>query len=131
MSLIIYMASVWMVVTVGQPSSKEGSSEFDPELAERYGTILRSSFSFWQMITADDWFKHLARPVILQDPVMIIFFVSFLVACKYGLMLGVVISIITVLTLSRASQNTEEIARSEEKKARERILILNRVFVGG
>merc|ERR1719421_1339178 len=121
MSLIIYMASVWMVVTVGQPSSKEGSSEFDPELAERYGTILRSSFSFWQMITADDWFKHLARPVILQDPVMIIFFVSFLVACKYGLMLGVVISIITVLILNRVFVGGDKDTDGS----------LTRVFVGG
>lgn len=120
---ILYACAVFVTITVGQDSAT-----YEPyriisggwDYQEYFGSVPRSMFTLFQIITLDDWANGIARHVMSNQPAMVIFFILFILITSYGI-LNVVVGIIVERTLASAKVNEERNQRNQEKE-RTRVL---------
>lgn len=83
------------------PWTKEAQQEY-------FGTVPRSAFTLFQVMTLDHWATHIVRPISRQYPVVAFFVFVFLLIGAYAL-LNVVVGVLV--------QNTVELAQNRENRA--------------
>ena len=121
---ILYIGAVFVTIEVGQ-----NSEIYDPyiyvsggwDYKEYFGTVGRSMFTLFQIVTLDNWSNGIARHVMSNQPAMFLFFVLFIIFTSFGVM-NVVVGIIVERTLATAKQNQQRFQRTQE---RERTRVLN------
>lgn len=120
---MLYACAVFLTITIGQDHStyepyKLLSGGWDYQ--EFFGSVPRSIFTLFQIITLDDWANGVARHVMTNQPAMAIFFIIFIFITAYGI-LNVIVGIIVERTLASAKLNEEKSQRNQEKE-RTRVL---------
>jgi voltage-gated sodium channel len=121
---ILYIGAVFVTIEVGQ-----NSEVYDPyiyvsggwDYKEYFGTVGRSMFTLFQIVTLDNWSNGIARHVMSNQPAMFLFFILFIIFTSFGVM-NVVVGIIVERTLATAKQNQQRFQRTQE---RERTRVLN------
>jgi len=116
----IYMCAVFLTTIVGkndelydvEPPSLEGPRW---EHKRYFGSIPRSMFSLFQIITLDNWCDEIVRPVAEKQPIVGIFFVFYVFASSFG-MINVVVGIIVENTLSTARLREIDEATVKERE---------------
>lgn len=117
--VLLYIGGVFTTILIGKrddiydPYFRE-SRVWDHE--EYFGTVPRSMFTLFQMVTLDNWSDSIARHVAVEQPAMIAFFICFIAICTFGL-LNLIVSIIIESILTR---NRKEAERADKAKSRER-----------
>jgi voltage-gated sodium channel len=89
---------------------------FGKEFDEWFGTIGRSMFSLFQIMTLESWSMGIVRPVMKIYPYAWVFFITFILMTSFAILnlfIGIIVD-------AMQSQNTEEedLIRSEAEKGR-------------
>ncbi|CAE7628375.1 Scn11a [Symbiodinium sp. CCMP2456] len=82
---------------------------------EYWGSVLRSSYSLFQVVTRDKWSDSLVWPLVEENPGLMVVFICFLTVASLSLM-NSVIGVVVESTLSSARATADR-----EKKVKERI----------
>eukprot|EP00928_Gymnodinium_smaydae_P052755 TRINITY_DN36925_c0_g1_i1.p1 TRINITY_DN36925_c0_g1~~TRINITY_DN36925_c0_g1_i1.p1 ORF type:complete len:507 (-),score=144.77 TRINITY_DN36925_c0_g1_i1:107-1627(-) len=118
--IVLYVCSVLVTTEIGQNDALYSSGpSYDGEVwpyKEYFGTVWRSMFTLFQVITLDGWCDDIVRHVIHRQPAMVIFFALFLLLTTFGLM-NVVVGIIVENTLA-ASEVADSRAEAENAHKR-------------
>ncbi|KAF4691757.1 hypothetical protein FOZ60_014907 [Perkinsus olseni] len=81
---------------------------------------IKLSSSSSQIVTLENWADGIVRHVVSNEPLMVIFFVLFIMLTSFGLM-NLVIGVIVENTLATARTNEDRIRRQQERE-RSRVL---------
>jgi len=110
--LLMWVLAILFTVAIGHNDSliaQVDYSDSDWELKEYWGTVVKSLFTLFQVITLDSWSQSVVWPLVRKYPVFIIPFVFFLciaVICLLNLIAGVVVE--STLTSARANEERED-----------------------
>merc|ERR1719487_2835559 len=106
--MILGESKAWMFV---DRASAKPFEYFNVDLY--FGTVLKSCFSLFQLVTLDEWASKIMRPVCSKYPLMATFFFAFIFMTSYGLM-NIVVGVIVRDALVQGRQNK---AREKKLKA--------------
>jgi len=128
--LFVYVCGIFTTMQVGHNADVYSdyrllSGGWDHE--EFFGTVARSMYSLFQIITLESWSSGIARHVITNQPEMMIFFLIFLLFTHYGL-LNIVVGVIVENTLSAARNNEEKIKQEQDKEQKRTLEHLKDIF---
>jgi voltage-gated sodium channel len=115
--MVLYVCGIVVTAEIGKNDEVYAiGPSYDGEVwpyKKYFGTVWRSMFTLFQVLTLDSWCDGIVRHVVYRQPYMGVFFVLFLLLTAFGL-INVVIGIIVENTLA-AAQVTDR--RTEEKEA--------------
>jgi len=125
--LVLYVSSIVVTVEIGQNDEAYGvgpSYDGHPWPHRKYfGSVFRSMFTLFQIMTLDGWCDDIVRHVVFRQPLMGVFFVGFLFFAAFGLM-KLVVGIIVESTLAAAQvsdRRVDEVRGQTRKEAVERL----------
>jgi len=121
--LFLYICAIYTTMQIGQNHQiydeyYKDSGGWDHE--EFFGTVPKSMYTLFQVLTLENWADGIARHVLSKQPGMVLFFVLFLMFTTFGIM-NLVVGVIVENTLS-ASRNNEEKIKKMQEKERTRVL---------
>merc|ERR1719160_1743219 len=67
-------------------------------VAEIFGNVPRAMHALFRLLTLDDWWHSIAKPVLHHAPGLWAFFIGFIMLCTYSI-LSVVVAVITERTV--------------------------------
>ncbi|CEM04539.1 unnamed protein product [Vitrella brassicaformis CCMP3155] len=126
--LILYVMAIFITIMVGKEPQflYDDKEEFDRD--ELFGTVPRSMYTLFQVITLESWSQDIARPIIKRQPAMVIFFILFLVVTTFGL-LNIVVGVIVENTLATARNNEDKEKKQMELERMRVLKHLRDIFV--
>lgn len=114
--LVIYVCSVVVTTEIGQNEEVYGNGpSYDGEVwpyKEYFGSVFKSMFTLFQVMTLDGWCDDIVRHVFYFQPMLAVLFIVFLVLTAFGLM-NVVIGVIIENTLAAATVADEAVEREQ------------------
>jgi len=121
--LDLYIFAVLFTTQVGHNDSAfdpyfRDSKGWDHELY--FGTVSKSMFSLFQILTLDSWAEDIARHVCAMMPGFQWVFILFITLTTFGL-LSIVVGVIGENILQEASSNKKEVAKKQDAE-RSRIM---------
>eukprot|EP00441_Pelagodinium_beii_P018878 CAMPEP_0197655808 /NCGR_PEP_ID=MMETSP1338-20131121/39679_1 /TAXON_ID=43686 ORGANISM="Pelagodinium beii, Strain RCC1491" /NCGR_SAMPLE_ID=MMETSP1338 /ASSEMBLY_ACC=CAM_ASM_000754 /LENGTH=495 /DNA_ID=CAMNT_0043231527 /DNA_START=62 /DNA_END=1547 /DNA_ORIENTATION=+ len=115
--MLIYVCGIICTAEIGQNDETYAiGPSYNGEVwpyKQYFGSVFRSMFTLFQVLTLDGWCDDIVRHVVYRQPVMGGFFIFFILLTSFGLM-NVVVGIIVENTLA-AAQVVDK--RKEEKAA--------------
>jgi len=128
--LFVYVCGIFTTMQVGHNADiyrdyKLLSGGWDHE--EYFGTVARSMYTLFQMITLESWSSGIARHVVTNQTEMMLFFLVFLLFSHYGL-LNLVVGVIVENTLSNARNNEDKIKQEQDKEQKRTLEHLKDIF---
>lgn len=113
---VIYVCGILVSMAV----LDKGAEDFNLNRAEwdfneYWGTVLRSSFSLFQVVTRDKWSDALVWPLVESNPELMVVFIAFFTIASLSLMNSIV-GVVVESTLASARANADR-----EQKERERV----------
>lgn len=128
--LLLYVTGIFMTMTVGANDElyddyKKESGGWDHE--EFFGTVGRSMFTLFQVVSLENWTTKVARHVISNQPQFAFFFFVFVMFTTYG-MLNLVLGVIVEGTLAEAKQNTEKMKQKQDAERLKTLEYLRDIF---
>jgi len=115
--LILLVFAIWVTMLVG----KEPDNGFDFRARgsqwtkdDYWGTVPRSIFSLFQVLTRDRWSDNLVRPLVEHSPAMCFIFIVFLVLTMLAL-LSTIVGAVIESTLASAKANEDKNGREKQK----------------
>lgn len=107
------------LVTVIYCYAVEGTLLFHESFDEYFGTLWRSVYTLFQMITYESWSMGIARPVFAVYPMAWIYFVSYIIITAI-IMMNVVQGMIvnTIMEQESRRKDEKEMKRELEKKTK-------------
>lgn len=126
MVLGIYVCAIFITCVVGRSEMRE------LELggitgAERFGSVMSSMYSLFELITLEGWVE-VARPIVEQQPAMAFFFVSFILMFTFGL-LQMVVAVVVEKTLQSAKRSKIMSAEKVQSEVSEQLEKMRELFV--
>ena len=112
---VLYIAAVFVTVQIGQnPETYESYRHISGgwDYREYFGSVGKSMFTLFQIVTLDDWSDGVVRHVMSNQPLMSVFFIIFIAFTSFGLM-NVVVAIIVERTLTTAKLNQQRLQRNQ------------------
>lgn len=126
--MILYVGALVVTNMVGKECDEGDTFDHFVDCYVMYGTMPRSMYTLFQVMTLESWSMAVARPVLEEKPYMIIFFVGFLYLTTFGLM-NIVMGVIVEQTLKSASENEEKLAKQRYLQQEADMGILRNIFV--
>lgn len=120
LACVLYVCGIFVTTEVGQNSDVyESGPSYDGEVwpyREYFGTVPRSMFTLFQVMTLDGWCDDIVRHIVFFQPLMAPFFVVFILLTALGLM-NVVVGIIVENTLAAAqvADTRQEAYQAEQR----------------
>lgn len=87
-----------------------GTTMFAEAFPEFFGSIGKSMYSLFQIMTLESWSMGIARPVISQFPLAWIYFVSFILVSSF-----IVMNVIVGIVVNAIAELSERAKREKEK----------------
>jgi len=109
----IYVCAIFITGVVGRGDMRELELGGNTG-SERFGSVTWSMYSLFELLTLEGWVE-VARPIIEQQPAMVIFFFSFIMMFTFGL-LQMVVAVVVEKTLLNAKRT--ELAGAEKMQAK-------------
>lgn len=119
--LILYLFGIFITRTVGSVYGDQ-----DPYLDAKFGTVSRSMFSMFVVVTAEEWPTY-CRHAMKFEPYIWLFFVVFISLTTFGV-LNVVTAVIVESTLDQAMRNQADIQKMYDKDKQLALENIHRVF---
>jgi len=95
----IYVCAIFMTSAVGQSELSEldlgGISG-----ADRFGTVARSMYSLFELLTLENW-QLVGRPLVSEQPAMALFFFVYIMIFTFGF-LNMVVAVVVERTMAHA-----------------------------
>lgn len=114
--LLIYVCSVVTTTEIGHNDKVYGNGPSYDGLVwpykEYFGTVFKSMFTLFQIVTLDGWMDDIVRHILYFQPVVAILFMGFLVVTAFGLM-NVVVGVIVENTLAGAAVADEAVEKEQ------------------
>lgn len=118
--MLIYVCGIICTAEIGQNDETYAIGPSyngeDWPYKQYFGSVFKSMFTLFQVLTLDGWADDIVRHVVYRQPLLGAFFIGFILLTSFGLM-NVVIGIIVENTLA-AAQVVDK--RKEEKQAKSR-----------
>lgn len=92
-----------------------------------FGTVPRSMFTLFQILSLDNWCDSIVRHVVHKQPILALIFVFFLFITTFGLM-NIIVGVIVENTLGAASMTDQRNERDQEKSRKKTLQDLNVLF---
>lgn len=114
--LIIYVCAVVTTTEIGHNDLVYGNGPSYDGLVwpykEYFGTVFKSMFTLFQVVTLDGWCDDIVRHILYFQPILALLFLGFLVLTAFGLM-NVVIGVIVENTLAGAAVADETVQKEQ------------------
>jgi len=120
-ALIIYIFAIIITRTLGKVYGG-----VDPDIREQFGSVPRSMFTMFQIMTLDGW-PSIARNAMTYEPWTIALFLFFMLATTYSIM-NVIIAVIVDNTLEQAGNQKAEAVKHKDVEARKAAEKIREVF---
>jgi len=128
-TLIIICILLFVFAVLGlellQPDP-EASEEYNQVASEYFGSLLKATTSLLQGLTLDS-FAVIYRPVMLAKPLMVFYFIPFLLVVSVALM-NLVTAIMVNFSLEQASKDRQVVEQLQTEQRAEVVRILERAF---
>jgi len=104
-----------------------GTNLFGPDFPDWFGTIGKSLFTLFQVMTLESWSMGIARPVMEAYPYAWLFFVPFILASTFTILnvfIGVIVDAMSHISINAAGESTpsvEEMTLTEVEKINQRL----------
>jgi len=92
-----------------------------------WGTIPRSMFSLFQVVTLDKWAHSLVRPLFKRNALVMLFFAPFICFTTLGLV-NVIVAVVVESTIASAAANEEKLNKKMQKVHRQVMESLQEIF---
>jgi len=127
---LLYVCAIFLTTQVGQNPDYKELRSYDGTIwpADVYfGTVLKSMFTLWQIVTLDGWCDGIVRHVSFRQPYLAVVFVVFILFTSYGL-LNIVVGVIVENTLGAAQKNEDNIKATKERQRRKLLEHIKKLF---
>jgi len=121
LALLIWVSGTFLAKVVGRDHTTPynfGRSAWSKD--EYWGTVPKSMYSMFQVLTGDRWSDSLVLPLIRENPALLIIFVLFWCAAVLAV-LNTSIGIVVETGLARARVNEEK--QAKDKKQRDAVIM--------
>jgi len=121
--VIVFVVGVFFTQVVGKLDGGDEVYDYSNtywKRADYWGTVPRSMYTMFQVMTLDSWSMNVARPLVKDNFAWAVVFVAFIFVVTFGLM-NIVVAIICENILCAAQNNEEKIQQLMEKE-RSRVL---------
>jgi len=118
-SMMVFGVLLYAIVAanmIGRNSAFDGVMIYDDTVYVRFGTVARSMYSLFELITLEGW-DQVVRPLVEAQPLSIFFFGSFIVIFTFG-MLNMIVALVVEKTMEQTRQMRELENRREARKTR-------------
>eukprot|EP00929_Paragymnodinium_shiwhaense_P071289 TRINITY_DN36252_c0_g1_i1.p1 TRINITY_DN36252_c0_g1~~TRINITY_DN36252_c0_g1_i1.p1 ORF type:complete len:557 (-),score=126.16 TRINITY_DN36252_c0_g1_i1:158-1828(-) len=125
----IYVCSVFTTTVIGHSKDLENVEigEMGDSAADRFGTVPRSIYSLFELMTLEGWHR-VGRPLVMRKPVLILFLFSYIMIFTFGL-LNMVVAVVVDKTLQANQQMAMEDQVERQKELRREMLAVKDYFV--
>jgi voltage-gated sodium channel len=117
--LMAYVCAVVVTTEIGQNPEVYGNGpSYDGEVwpyEEYFGSIFKSVFTLFQVMTLDGWCDDIVRHIFYFQPILALLFIAFLVLTVFGL-LNVLIGVVVENTLAAATISDQAMEREQAAK---------------
>lgn len=124
--IIVYVGAVFVTSIIGKDCDAPGYDDF-ADCHDMFGSMLGSMYTLYQVITLESWSMAIVRPVLKNQPFMIIFFLVFMLITSFGLM-NIVMGVIVEQTLQHANENEQKLEQKKVAKQQAELQVLQGVF---
>lgn len=117
---ICLLLSIWFYIC-----SVIATNLFGGKFPEWFGSIFRSMYSLFQIMTLESWSMGIVRPVMKEFPLAWMLFVPFIIFATYTVMnlfIGILVSAISEVQEAKKSECDCDSAEGEEESVEKRIL---------
>jgi len=128
--LLIYVCSVVVTTEIGQNDLVYGNGpSYDGEVwpyKEYFGTVFKSMFTLFQVMTLDGWCDDIVRHILYFQPMFAVLFIGFIILTAFVLM-NVVIGIIVENTLAAATVADQAVDKEQSairRKALDQLAVM-------
>mmetsp|Transcript_16171 Transcript_16171/g.31623 ORF Transcript_16171/g.31623 Transcript_16171/m.31623 type:complete len:472 (+) Transcript_16171:52-1467(+) len=101
----VLLYGVFGTLMIGRNSAFDGVKIYDDTVYDRFGTVYRSMYSLFELMTLEGW-DQVARPLVLAQPLTIVFIASFIMIFTFG-MLNMIVALVVEKTLEQTRQMGE------------------------
>lgn len=107
----VLLFSIFATIIIGRNSQFKHVQIHEDSVYERFGTVSRSMYSLFELMTLEGW-EQVARPLVMEQPVMIFFIGIFLLIFTFG-MLNMIVALVVEKTLDQ-SRLMETMAKAKD-----------------
>jgi hypothetical protein len=125
--ILFWSFGILVTLSIGQSNEQFDYSTSAWSKEEYFGTVPKSVFSLFQIMTLDKWSSSLIRPVFDKRPWIFLIIVPFLCVTTLGL-LNIIVGVIVETTLTSASKDEESQAKEMQKMHARVMESLKQVF---
>jgi len=108
----VLMYSIVATNLIGRNSAFDNVRIYDDTVYDRFGTVYRSMYSLFELMTLEGW-DQVARPLVEEQPAVVIFVASFIMVFTFG-MLNMVVAMVVEKTL----EQTRKMGAYQERQLR-------------
>jgi len=120
---VLYVFAIASVELIG----KHSDFQEDEKVQERFGDLVSSMFTLFQVMTLDTWADSVVRPLMNEQTWLAIYFIFFITVSVFVLM-NLITAVIVENAFSIAKEDEEMIARQKEQEGNKEIEKLARMF---
>jgi Ca2+-binding EF-hand superfamily protein len=114
--VVLYVFAIASVELIG----KHDDFKNDKYIQERFGTLMSSMFTLFQVMTLDTWADSIVRPLMEKQPYLCLYFIFFITVSVFVLM-NLITAVIVENAFSIAKDDEEMKAKQVEKKNQDEI----------
>jgi len=122
--LLIY--SIFATNLIGRNESLKDVRINGDTIDDRFGTVYRSMYSLFELMTLEGW-ETVARPIVEKQPFMFIFIASFIMIFTFG-MLNMIVALVIEKTLHHTRMMGEHSLSMQRQKMAEELLRVRSLF---
>mmetsp|Transcript_10285 Transcript_10285/g.24719 ORF Transcript_10285/g.24719 Transcript_10285/m.24719 type:complete len:594 (+) Transcript_10285:67-1848(+) len=125
---VIWVSGILVKMAVAdRPPEDFNLDRAEWDFQEYWGTVTRSSYSLFQVITRDKWSDSLVWPLVQRNPSLMVVFICFLTVASLSLM-NSVIGVVVESTLSSARATADREKKEKERVDAEVLLSMKEIF---
>merc|ERR1719262_1022899 len=91
--------AIFATTAIGRNTAFDGVLIQGDTVKQRFGTVYRSMYSLFELMTLEGW-DQVARPLVEEQPAVVIFVASFIMVFTFG-MLNMVVAMVVEKTLEQ------------------------------
>lgn len=101
----LLLFSIFSVTVIGRNSAFDGVLIYEDTVYDRWGTVYRSMYSLFELMTLEGW-DRIARPLVERQPLILLFLCVFIMVFTFGI-LNMVVALVVEKTLEQTRQMGE------------------------
>merc|ERR1719362_99602 len=105
--LLFYASAVFITTFVGHNSMDWKEDKLDHEIEQWFGTVPKSMYTLFQIMTLESWSMAIVRPVTKVMPETYIFFILFLCMTTFAF-LNIITGIVVDSTMKACKESEQK-----------------------